>query len=150
MKTHVSLKVTDLDKSIEFYTKMLGVAPVKVKTDYAKFDVANPPLNLALNKSRLTAGGQLSHLGVQVKSTEDVLTIAKRWESNGLLTLEEMGTDCCYALQDKVWVADPDGAQWEVFAVLGDTEGTKASVSGCCDVNAEPAGIKGTEKAACC
>jgi len=150
MKTHVSLNVTDLNKSVEFYTRMLGVEPAKLKSDYAKFDVANPPLNLALNESQVTPGGQLSHLGLQVGSTEEVVSIAKRWEQNGLLTLEEMGTDCCYALQDKVWVTDPDGAYWEVFTVLGHTEGKKISESGCCDMVTDSTTGEETCVAACC
>jgi len=148
MKTHISLKVSDLDSSIDFYTKMLGIDPVKVKSDYAKFDVNDPPLNLTLNSSTVAAGGQLSHLGLQVASTKDVDTIAKRWADSGLLTLEEKQTDCCYALQDKVWVEDRDGAHWEVFTVLADTEGT-AEATKCCDVN----GCEETEEtvaASCC
>ncbi|QQS40776.1 MAG: VOC family protein [Acidobacteriota bacterium] len=142
MKTHISLKVSDLNSSIDFYKKMLGIDPVKVKSDYAKFDVNDPPLNLTLNSSKVVAGGQLSHLGLQVASTDDVDAIARRWADEGLLTLEEKQTDCCYALQDKVWVADPDGAHWEVFTVLGDTEGRKDEASQCCELNAcetEPA-----------
>ncbi len=149
MKTHVSLRVTDIQRSIEFYSKMLGVGPVKVKEDYAKFDVANPPLNLSLNKAAVTEGGQLSHLGLQVGSTSDVETVSRRWASEGLITLEEMGTDCCYALQDKVWVSDPDGAHWEVFTVLGDTEGV-GDTSKCCEFTDEPVKIGKSEKAASC
>lgn len=149
MKTHISLKVNDIEKSIGFYTRMLGIEPVKVKTDYAKFDVAEPPLNLTLNKGAVVKGGQLSHLGIQVRTTEDVKAVADRWQKEGLLTLEEMGTDCCYALQDKVWVEDPDGAHWEVFTVLGDTEGGEKKAEGCCNPVEEPVGIS-ESKAACC
>jgi catechol 2,3-dioxygenase-like lactoylglutathione lyase family enzyme len=149
MKTHISLKVSDIPRSIEFYSKMLGTEPVKIKTDYAKFDVANPPLNLSLNKSQFSKGGQLSHLGLQVGSTSDVDTISKRWAEEGLITLEEKGTDCCYALQDKVWVSDPDGAHWEVFTVLGDTEGT-GDAGQCCEVADAPVTITKSGTAACC
>lgn len=149
MKTHISLNVSDIEASRKFYERMLGTSPVKVKEDYVKFDVANPPLNLTLNKGTVVKGGQLSHLGIQVRNTEDVKTVAERWEKEGLLTLEEMGTDCCYALQDKVWVEDPDGAHWEIFTVLGDTEGTEKKAEGCCNPVETPLGISET-KAACC
>ncbi|MBD2259410.1 ArsI/CadI family heavy metal resistance metalloenzyme [Pseudanabaena sp. FACHB-2040] len=117
-KTHVALRVTDLNRSIEFYQALFGVAPVKHKADYAKFDVENPGLNLTLNVSdALAAHGALSHLGIQVDSSAAVGVAIARLQSAGLATLEERDTDCCYALQDKVWVSDPDGNRWEIFVV---------------------------------
>ena len=148
MKTHISLNVSNIEESIEFYKKMLGTQPFKIKSDYAKFDLANPPLNLTMNQVNFEKGGSLSHLGLQVESTEDVLTIGKRWTDNGLLTSDEMQTDCCYALQDKIWVSDPDGNSWEVFTVLGNTEGKENSASACC--TPEISGISGSSKSACC
>jgi hypothetical protein len=106
--------------SIEFYQKLFGIEPSKVRTGYAKFDVQNPPLNLALNESVYNERGALSHLGIQVASTEDVLATKSSWEEIGLVTRDEMQTNCCYALQDKTWVRDPDGNEWEVFVVLED------------------------------
>jgi catechol 2,3-dioxygenase-like lactoylglutathione lyase family enzyme len=150
MKTHISLNVSDINQSIEFYTKMLGIKPVKTKPDYAKFDVADPPLNLTMNQTEFEKGGSLSHLGLQVRSTVDVETISKRWEQNGLLTLEEMNTDCCYALQDKVWVSDPDGNSWEVFTVLEDTGGEKNAASACCTPVTEKVSIEGSQKESVC
>jgi catechol 2,3-dioxygenase-like lactoylglutathione lyase family enzyme len=120
LKAHFSLNVRSVDQSIEFYRRMLGIEPSKVRTGYAKFDVHNPPLNLALNEAPLTNRGALSHLGIQVASTEDVLATRQRWTDAGLLTRDEMQTNCCYATQDKSWVSDPDGNQWEVFVVLED------------------------------
>ena len=132
MKTHISLNVSNVENSIEFYSKMLGVNPFKIRTDYAKFDVANPPLNLTMNQVNFVKGGSLSHLGLQVETTEEVLEMTKRWNESGLRTLEEMQTDCCYAMQDKTWVDDPDGNQWEVFVVLGDTSEKDIAASACC------------------
>jgi catechol 2,3-dioxygenase-like lactoylglutathione lyase family enzyme len=122
-KTHVALNVTDVERSVAFYQAMFGVAPVKHKEGYAKFDLDNPALNLTLNVSPdMQPQGSLSHLGVQVSSTEDVLAAVHRFTEAGLNVLEEMNTDCCYALQDKVWVSDPDGNRWEIFVVkVGDT-----------------------------
>ena len=120
LKAHLSLNVRNVDQSIQFYRKMLGVEPSKVRPGYAKFDVQNPPLNLALNEAPVTSRGALSHLGIQLASTADVLATRQKWNDAGLLARDEMQTDCCYAVQDKTWVSDPDGNQWEVFVVLED------------------------------
>jgi catechol 2,3-dioxygenase-like lactoylglutathione lyase family enzyme len=121
LKAHLSINVRNVEASIDFYKKMLGIEPVKVRTGYAKFDVQNPPLNLALNEvPDLTGAGALSHLGIQVASTGDVLAYRETWQERGLLTRDEMQTNCCYATQDKTWVHDPDGNEWEVFVVLQD------------------------------
>ena len=120
LKAHLALNVHSVEQSIEFYKKLLGIEPSKVRTGYVKFDVQNPPLNLTLNEHHFTERGALSHLGIQVGSTADVLTTRERWLEVGLLTRDEMQTSCCYALQDKTWVRDPDGNEWEVFVVLED------------------------------
>src|SRR5438874_8465080 len=120
LKAHLSLNVRNVEQSIEFYRKLLGIEPSKVRTGYAKFDVQNPPLNLALNEAPVTSRGALSHLGIQVASTEDVMAMKRKWTEAGLLTRDEMQTNCCYAIQDKTWVSYPDGNAWEVFVVLED------------------------------
>src|SRR5436190_8693769 len=121
LKPHISINVRNVERSIAFYTKLLGIEPAKVRTGYAKFDVQHPPLNLALNEVPDLAGaGALSHLGFQVASTDDVLAFRQQWADAGLITRDEMQTDCCYATQDKTWVRDPDGNQWEAFVVLKD------------------------------
>lgn len=120
LKAHLALNVRDVENSIKFYEKMLGLEPSKVRTGYAKFDVQNPPLNLTLNQVPFTDSGALSHLGIQVATTEDVMAMKNRWEESGLAPREEIQTTCCYALQDKAWVHDPDGNEWEVFTVIED------------------------------
>lgn len=129
LKAHLALNVSDVTRSLEFYRRMLGIEPSKVRTGYAKFDVQNPPLNLTLNESAVAGRGALSHLGIQVSSTEDVLALRQKWAAAGLLTRDEMQTDCCYALQDKTWVRDPDGNEWEAFVVLEDN---LPKASACC------------------
>ena len=141
MKTHLSINVSNVENSIAFYTKMFGIEPIKVRSDYAKFDVANPPLNFTMNQVPFEKGGSLSHLGLQVESTAEVLEIGQRWQASGLITLDEMKTDCCYALQDKTWVQDPDGNKWEVFVVLGNTEDKDIAASACCAPVAKPVSI---------
>jgi catechol 2,3-dioxygenase-like lactoylglutathione lyase family enzyme len=139
IKAHISLNVRNIGQSVEFYKKMLGIEPSKVRTGYAKFDVQNPPLNLALNEVPFNERGALSHLGIQVASTADVLAVREKWAGAGLITRDEMQTACCYAVQDKTWVTDPDGNEWEVFVVLEDNlpEASGADVSACC--SPEPA-----------
>jgi catechol 2,3-dioxygenase-like lactoylglutathione lyase family enzyme len=152
LKAHLALNVHDLEKSLQFYRRMLELEPSKVRTGYAKFDVENPPLNLTLNEVAFHGKGALSHLGIQVGSTADVLTIRDKWMRAGLVTRDEMQTNCCFATQDKTWVRDPDGNEWEVFVVLQDNlpetahcecgvnvaeanheiEPLATSVSGCC------------------
>jgi hypothetical protein len=119
-KTHVAIHVKEVGASIAFYKKLFGIEPCKVRTGYAKFDVASPPLNFTLN-ARVPAGqSNLSHMGIQVESTTEVMSLRESWMQRGLIPRDEMQTECCYALQDKSWVRDPDGNEWEVFAVLKD------------------------------
>lgn len=120
MKAHLALNVRNVERTIVFYRKMLGIEPSKVRLGYAKFDVENPPLNLTLNEVAFKERGALSHLGIQVGSTDDVLAMRQKWADAGLITRDEMQTDCCYATQDKTWVRDPDGNEWEAFVVLRD------------------------------
>ena len=142
LKAHLALNVHDVQKSLEFYRKLLDIEPSKIRTGYAKFDVQNPPLNLTLNEVAFKGRGALSHLGIQVASTNDVLAMRDKWVGSGLVTRDEMQTNCCYATQDKTWVQDPDGNEWEVFVVLEDN---LAETSACCgmagDSLQEPIGI---------
>jgi catechol 2,3-dioxygenase-like lactoylglutathione lyase family enzyme len=133
LKAHVAIHVKDVNTSIAFYEKLFGIKPCKVRTGYAKFDVANPPLNFTLNESAHAQQGALSHLGIQVESTADVLAVRQTWQDHGLLPRDELKTECCYALQDKAWVRDPDGNEWEVFAVLKDNLAEKpVTAKTCC------------------
>jgi catechol 2,3-dioxygenase-like lactoylglutathione lyase family enzyme len=133
LKAHLAINVRDVAASIEFYKKMFGIEPSKVRTGYAKFDMQNPPLNFTLNQVPFHGQGALSHLGIQVATTEDVVEMKTRWEQAGLVPREEMQTTCCYALQDKAWVNDPDGNEWEVFVVLEDNfSEARSDDASCC------------------
>ena len=133
LKAHIAIHVRDVPRSIEFYRKLFGLEPSKVRSGYAKFDVSNPPLNFTLNEGLGKEQGDLSHLGIQVASTDDVLAVRQQWSERGLVTRDEMKTECCYAVQDKSWVRDPDGNEWEVFAVLEDNLPEKAvQEKSCC------------------
>lgn len=154
LKAHLAINVKDVEASIDFYKKMLGIEPSKVRTGYAKFDIQNPPLNLTLNQNPFSGQGALSHLGIQVATSEDVAAMKNVWIDRGLVPRDELQTQCCYALQDKAWVHDPDGNEWEVFVVLKDNlpEGTLKSADGTCCVPTFTTigGTKQEVKTACC
>ncbi|KYF68750.1 glyoxalase [Sorangium cellulosum] len=119
LKPHISLNISNIDASVAFYEKAFGVGATKRRPGYAKFDLASPSLNLTMQEAPRT-GINASHFGVQVASTEDVIEARRRFEAAGLKTFTEEDTACCYAVQDKVWVEDPDGNSWEVFVVKGE------------------------------
>ncbi len=137
LKPHLSLNVADIDASVAFYENTFGVAVTKRRPGYAKFDLISPSLNLSLTVAPRT-GLNASHFGVQVASTEDVIAHQQRLQSAGLPTFSEDKTSCCYAVQDKVWVTDPDGNQWEFFAVLGDAPAMHNDAASTCCVAEVP------------
>jgi catechol 2,3-dioxygenase-like lactoylglutathione lyase family enzyme len=121
-KFHASLNVTDLNRSVEFYRVLLGSEPAKVRADYAKFDLAEPPLVLSLIPGRPGSGGNLNHVGLRVRSAEELVEIQRRLEAAGLHTEREEGVECCYARQTKFWVTDPDRALWEIYIFHDDID----------------------------
>ncbi|MGH9500445.1 MAG: ArsI/CadI family heavy metal resistance metalloenzyme [Terriglobales bacterium] len=132
LKAHLAINVRNVANSIVFYQKLFGIGPSKVRRGYAKFDLQNPPLNFTLNEMRFNDAGALSHMGIQVGSTADVFKVRQQWTESGLVTRDEMETECCYAKQDKTWVHDPDGNEWEVFVVLEDNLPEKPQDTACC------------------
>jgi len=122
LRPHLALTVSDVERSIPFYEALFGVAPEKRKPGYAKFSVESPALNFTLTQGQRNELGAFNHAGIQVESTDDVLAAKDRLVVAGLAAFDEMDTTCCYARQDKIWVRDPDGTPWEVFATHEDTE----------------------------
>ncbi len=151
-KVHVHMSVSNLEKSRAFYEKFLGVAPVKVKPGYVKFLPAFGPLNLALSEAHpSSAGGHVNHMGLQVESQEIVVREMNRVKAAGLAVREEFSVDCCHANQDKFWVEDPDGVEWEVYVLNYDLETQAAPTTSCCA--SEPAvktGLSIGKSSACC
>jgi catechol 2,3-dioxygenase-like lactoylglutathione lyase family enzyme len=143
-KVHLHMHVSDLSKSREFYEKFLGGDPVKVKQGYVKFLPAWAPVNLALSTGGPIGAGTIDHVGVQVDSVETVMAQLVRVESAGLPVTEEMGVNCCHANQDKFWVKDPDGVEWEVYHLNYDLEGEEAEAA------SRPSGLAVVGAAACC
>ena len=140
-KVHLHLHVSDLIKSREFYERFLGGSPVKVKEGYVKFLPEWAPVNLALSTGGQIGAGTIDHVGVQVDSVETVMAELARVKGAGLPVVEEMGVNCCHANQDKFWVQDPDGVEWEVYHLNYDLED---------EVTKPVTGLKVVEAAACC
>ena len=128
-RVQLALNVSDLPSAIDFYSRLFGTEPAKVRDGYANFAIAEPPLKLVLIAGD-GEGATINHLGVEVGSTEAVAAATERLGAEGLATRSEDDVACCYARQDKVWVNDPDGAAWEVYTVLEDVE--VMSSSSCC------------------
>jgi predicted enzyme related to lactoylglutathione lyase len=140
-RVQLALNVTDIDTAVAFYSKLFATKPNKIRPGYANFAIEEPPLKLVLIENR-DASSSLNHLGVEVPTTDDVLEARKRLDEVGLTTLNEDGVECCYALQDKVWVGAPDGEPWEIYTVIDDAEG------GAGHMNA-PGGVAANESACC-
>jgi catechol 2,3-dioxygenase-like lactoylglutathione lyase family enzyme len=125
-RVQLALNVDDLDEAVKFYSKLFNSEPAKLKDGYANFAIADPPLKLVLLQNP-GKGGTINHLGVEVGSSEQVHAEIARLSGEGLFTDEEIGTTCCFATQDKVWVTGPAGEKWEVYTVLADSETFGAS-----------------------
>ena len=140
-RVQLAINVSDLDVSIAFYSKLLSVQPAKIAPGYANFAVSDPPLKLVLIERADARGsgvvGALNHLGIEVGATNEVVDAAVRLSDDGMPTDLRQGTTCCYALQDKVWVDDPDQVPWEIYTVLADSpeageSGDSLSATHCC------------------
>jgi catechol 2,3-dioxygenase-like lactoylglutathione lyase family enzyme len=120
VKFHASLNVSDLAKSVEFYTALFGSGPVKVYPDYVKFEVDQPPLVLSLKPKRACAGGPLNHLGLRVVTVEHLRAVQDRLKAVGARMGQQDDVKCCYAHQSKIWVTDPDQTMWEIYVLHDD------------------------------
>jgi catechol 2,3-dioxygenase-like lactoylglutathione lyase family enzyme len=158
-RVQLALNVADLDAAVDFYSKLFGVEPAKRRPGYANFAVVEPPLKLVLienpNERGTGVTGALNHLGVEVETPDEVQQATRRLADDGLATNVEASTTCCYAVQDKVWVNDPDGAPWEVYTVLADASdetGLGCSTENCAPVASEPVpvGAKASDSGSCC
>ncbi|MGH9096578.1 MAG: ArsI/CadI family heavy metal resistance metalloenzyme [Acidimicrobiales bacterium] len=138
-RVQLALNVADLDAAVAFYSKLFATAPAKVRPGYANFAVVDPPLKLVLIEDPTREPGSLNHLGVEVETTEEVALAQSRLAAADLATAVEEQVECCYALQDKVWVNGPGGEPWEIYTVVADADMSPGELR-----SAEPSG------AACC
>lgn len=155
-RVQLALNVADIDAAVDFYSKLFSAEPAKRRPGYANFAIIEPPLKLVLIENPSARGegvtGALNHLGVEVDSTEEVQAATRRLAGDGLEPQVQESTTCCYAVQDKAWVNDPDGAPWEVYTVLADAPaetGLGCSTESCA---LEPVTVGATSGAttACC
>jgi catechol 2,3-dioxygenase-like lactoylglutathione lyase family enzyme len=141
-RVHMGLAVKDLEQSVAFYRSLFGQEPTKTRPGYAKFEVAEPPVNLSLN----VVGGEtgqsnpVAHFGIQVKSTPAVIKVAERLEAAGIATTVEDHVTCCYAVQNKIWATDPDGNKWEAYVVLDNDGAHHATTNACCPQETKDSG----------
>jgi len=120
---HIHITVPDLAGGVAFYRSFLGCDPVKERPGYAKFLPTWAPLNLALSEGAAAqAHGVVGHLGLHLPDPVQVRVHLARVKAAGLATRVEIGVDCCYANQDKFWVRDPAGMEWEVYVLNHDVE----------------------------
>lgn len=117
MRPHISINVTNVKESVEFYKKIFAQNPQKQTADYAKFDLKEPALNFSMQTAKNGKVSKVSHFGIEVESADEVKEWSAKLEQTGAKLLIEDGVDCCFAIQDKVWFSDPDGNAWEVFFV---------------------------------
>ncbi len=160
-RIQLALNVSDLDEAVAFYSKLFGAEPAKLRPGYANFAIADPPLKLVLMEDSSARGqgvaGALNHLGVEVETTDEVAAATGRLSDEGMTTEVEEQTNCCFAIQDKVWVNDPDGAPWEVYTVLADAPAESGIVGDgqCCipeAIQSAPVSVGGgrSQSSSCC
>jgi len=155
-RVQLALNVTDIDKAVDFYSKLFATEPLKRKPGYANFAIADPPLKLVLFEG--AEGATLNHLGVETETAEEVSAAESRLSSCGLETTGIDDTICCYASKVETWVTDPDGAKWEWYVKTGDTDQLANEVVGdggettCCMPDAEPVtlGARAGTDTSCC
>ena len=154
-RVQLALNVGDIDEAVEFYSKLFDAEPAKRRPGYANFAIADPPLKLVLIEHRGGRGSgverALNHLGVEVETPDKVQAATIRLLGQGLQPEVQESTTCCYAVQDKAWVDDPDGAPWEVYTVLADA--TEETGVGCsteaCATEPVTATVGGSARSCC-
>jgi catechol 2,3-dioxygenase-like lactoylglutathione lyase family enzyme len=135
-RLHLSLTVADLAASVAFYRDLLGVEPDKRHARYARFTLDAPPLVLALVEHaapRAHGTQRLSHLGMRFASHQAFDDVRQRLIAAGHMLRDEPESRCCYALQHKSWITDPDGNDWEIYRLLEDLDEPGADSEQCCD-----------------
>ncbi len=150
-RIHVAIPVQDIEASVAFYEQLFEQPPTKLRADYAKFEVADPPVNYTLNRTAdVVAPSSPQHYGIQVKTPSEVADFRARVEAAGLTTHTEDGVTCCYAVMDKVWLGDPDGHAWEIFAVTDPDAATHSVPPASIPAQAAESSEEAGDDAPCC
>ena len=135
MRLQLALNVADLDEAVDFYRRMFGVAPAKVRPGYANFAIAQPPLKLVLFEGQ-GEPGTINHLGVETETADEVVAAEARLRAADLETTGVADTECCYARKTETWLTGPDGTRWEWYVKRGDSDlfaDPAVLASGACD-----------------
>lgn len=122
VRFHLSLNVSDLERSVAFYRILFGRDPAKCRSDYAKFELDDPPLVLSLQPTPPGPGGVLNHVGFRMPDSTSLVAVQIRLERASIHTRREEGVECCYARQTKFWVTDPDQTLWEIYTLDEDLD----------------------------
>ena len=150
-RVQLALRVADLEGSVAFYSRLFGAEPAKRRPGYANFAITEPPLKLVLIEGTPGEPTRMDHLGVEVETTEEVTAATARLAAEGLATVTEEDSACCYAVQDKVWVTGPGQEPWEVYVVKGDADTLdRQENSACCTPAAEAGTTAQPAASACC
>jgi catechol 2,3-dioxygenase-like lactoylglutathione lyase family enzyme len=152
-RIQLALNVDDVEAATAFYATLFGTAPAKTRPGYANFAIVDPPLKLVLLENP-GQGGSLNHLGIEVETVDEVDAEQTRLAREGLASVDERGTTCCYAKQDKFWVeGTPGGERWEVYTVLADSPtffDESREGPACCSGDTARAEAAETPAPACC
>jgi catechol 2,3-dioxygenase-like lactoylglutathione lyase family enzyme len=152
-RVQLALNVDDVDEAVAFYSTLFGTQPAKRRPGYANFAIAEPPLKLVLLENP-GQGGSINHLGVEVPDVDTVNAEQTRLADSGLASIDERGTTCCYAKQDKFWVQGaPNGERWEIYTVLADSQTFSAESTpraSCCGTPDSATAEPEPTAAACC
>jgi catechol 2,3-dioxygenase-like lactoylglutathione lyase family enzyme len=140
-RVQLALRVADLEASVAFYSKLFNTEPAKRRPGYANFAITEPPLKLVLIEGDADRPTVMDHLGVEVETTEAVAAASARLTAEGMATIEQADTACCYAVQDKVWVHGPGAEPWEVYVVKTDASTMHRAQDGECCLPTAPHGV---------
>jgi catechol 2,3-dioxygenase-like lactoylglutathione lyase family enzyme len=148
-RMHVSLMVSDINKTIEFYNQFFATEPSKIKQGYAKYELTEPGLIISFIESAIPPSPRFGHLGFQVNSLKDLEKRKIQAKDNNLISSEEENIACCYAVQNKFWVKDPDQYEWEVYYFIKDIDVNSPKYESCCE-QSEIANKAAEVEPACC
>lgn len=150
---HAHIAVENIDASIDFYSKLFGLAPAKRQADYAKWILEDPPVNFAISARGHAPG--LNHFGFQVDTLEELAALKKLAEAASPRNVLDQGAAaCCYAKSEKHWTMDPQGLAWEHFHTMSDApefgQDTASQMGACCIPLRASRQDAPSDQAACC
>ena len=126
MRLQLALNVKDLDRAVDYYSRLFGARPHKRRPGYANFAIDDPALKLVLFENP-NAAQRINHLGVEAQTQAELDDAIDRLSAAGIAGRREDDTTCCHATQNKIWSSEPDGLDWEWYRITDDAPATIAS-----------------------